>query len=280
MSKWLTTVVTTLSILALTSLVGALLKGPIDKLANANRLSAHVELAPWIDRSVIQELSEKPVEPPKTSEEILADLELSMKEISLKSGAEFGVARVSIENASSRNVTDANFRVDRRYGEVEAFLIDADREALSLGEVDRVKLPDLAPGDRLTVYMWGNFSQYFFPESFRSYSSEGEFRTTFSWPEAQEFEYQSGIGRLLNEYAWTVFFLMVFILAVIFGLLAAVQDEYLKKMLKDDAFYMAEKRRYLSDPKKFAPQFNDKSPSSALPSVPSDETDLSDVSSG
>lgn len=46
MSKWMGNVLTTLIVLALTSLLGALLKGPIEEFANRNRLQAQVQLAP------------------------------------------------------------------------------------------------------------------------------------------------------------------------------------------------------------------------------------------
>lgn len=255
MSKWMGNVLTTLIVLALTSLLGALLKGPIEEFANRNRLQAQVQLAPWID---------KPNEPTKEVEReggdentyrtILNDLLQNLS--SSRSYGDYGVARVSMENTSSSTVSDINFRLTDPYGEFEYVVVDSDGKSTPLLRGSRVRIPAMKPGDRVTAFMWGGFSSYLFPEKFRSYSSQGAFRISFDWPQTEEYVFQSQIGKFLDDYAWTIFVVTIVLLIAFISIFLAVSSEYVKKHYKSEDFYKDERTRFLSDEKRFTPNYS------------------------
>jgi hypothetical protein len=254
LSKWLSNLITALVILAATSALGAVLKGPIDEWVNENRLKAQVQLAPWFAKPTLAAARQSGKDVPSSDREILDELLENLSKIS-PSGAndDFGVARVNVENSSSKKVTDINFRLDSPYGEQEFIIIDSDGKASELSKSNRIIIPDMNPGDRITVYLWGNYSKYLFSDRFKTYSSEGKFRVAFEWPEAKEFEYQSGIARFLDDYATDIAIWTSILLMFLFLIMNHVSGEYIKVLMKYPAFYERESERYTQDPKKFSP---------------------------
>lgn len=253
-NKWLSNIITTLVVLAMTSLVGALLKGPIDDLSSRNRLKAQVQLAPWINKPEKPSQTSKSDDNPKTDKEILDNLlkDLSNIPYTVSSSDSFGVARTNIENDGSKVVTDINLRLDSPYGKEESVLI-YNGKMENLGEVDRISIPDMKPGDRVTIYMWGNFSSLILPDSIKTYSSEGSFRISYDWPQTQEFEYKSKISIFIDEWAESLGGFSIILLTVILGIYVGVFSDYVKNLFKSQASYESERERFLSDPKSFSP---------------------------
>lgn len=249
MGKWFSNTIAALVVLALTSLLGALLKAPIDGLANPNRLSAEVQLVPWVAKPALLDTKTDPqpvVLEGKTSEEIVEQLSFGQSALS-----DFGMARIIIENGSSNIVKNINIRLRSSYRDTAVVFVDTNRNVNIVGETDRVSLPDMAPGDQTTVFMWGTFSEYNIENYFRTFSSEGEFRLRYEWPEIRNFEYHSWIGSFLDEYAWTVF--VVSSTLTLFGLLfgTAITTEYVRGIFVDDELRQKEIQKFLENPKKF-----------------------------
>ena len=137
---------------------------------------------------------------------------------------------------------------------------------LSFKNLNRIDIPDLGPGDKAIVFMWGNYSSLTFEDVFSTYSSAGRFRVTYDWPQSQAQEYKSGIGRFLDEYAsigaWITGILLVGFLAIMAGFF----ESYYKRLLSDDLLYQSERVKFLANPKKFVPD----SKTSAPPTAPSE----------
>ncbi|WEK41793.1 MAG: hypothetical protein P0Y64_10270 [Candidatus Sphingomonas colombiensis] len=248
MGKWFGGIVTALVILAMTSALGAWLKAPIDDWVSRDRLQAEVQLAPWYARPAVPAQSKQASASDDALNNALAKLRVDAD------SSDYGIARVTVTNDSSNPVTNINFRLMPPLSAQDALIIDAAGKTSSLHDVNRIMLPDMKPGDKALVYLWGNYSSYLFPERFRTYSSAGRFRVNYDWPTAQDRAYESGIGRFLDDYAVSFVWVSSGALTLLFGLMAAVYNGYYKLLLKDEGHYNAERTRYLADPEKFEPK--------------------------
>lgn len=248
MGKWLSNIITALVLLALTSLVGALVKSPIDGLANPSRLNAEVQLMPWVPRP--EELNQENLEPFVLSKD---DIDQLVRTLEFRSSAisDFGLARMIIENGGSHKVTNVNIRVDSRFSDPAIVFLDAERNVHVLGETTRVRLPDMGPGDRIEAYFWGSFNKYNSDEIFQTYSSEGQFRMSYEWPEIRDFEYRTGIGIFLDEYAWTIFVVICVLLILMLLVVISVYSDYHKGLFVSKSLYREERRKFKENPKKF-----------------------------
>jgi hypothetical protein len=227
--KWFTNTIAALFILALTSLIGALLKSPIDGLANANRLNAEVLLSPWVPKPSFPaqaSRNEPVVLGANNSKDLVESLEIKTSSI-----GDYGIAVMNVENGSSNDVKNINIRIDETYISPDVLYIDASDRITLVGETNRIKLPDMSPGDRTKVYFWGNFSSYDIKNRFKTYSSEGPFRLVFEWAEIKDFEYNSIIGTFLDDYAWEIFIVNAVILIVGLTIAVSVQSDYIKGLL-------------------------------------------------
>lgn len=253
MSKWLSNIITALVILTLTSVLGGFLKGPIDELSNQDKLKAQVQLAPWIEKPTPSRVEKSAVSNSR-EENHLDNVINNLKKLRY-STSDFGVAKIDIENSSGKKITDINIRLDEPYGPQESIVIDQNQHVLPLGDTDRIKIPDMSPGDRVTVFMWGGYSSYLFPERFKTYSSEGEFRVSFDWPKSKDEQYQSSISIFLDNYAGTIAIVSMLLLAISSLIGLNTYSEYVKHILEKREFYNAEKKSFAKDPKKFSPDF-------------------------
>lgn len=253
MGKWLSNIINALILLGLTTLLGALLKGPIDDLANRNRIKAQVQLSPWVEKpSPEVEADEGNIDSDNPYREILNNLLEDLASNGASSDL-YGLARINLENDSSNTVTDINFRMEGRDNDLDVHMIGADGRVAFSGETQRVQVPDMKPGDRVTVYVWGAFSEHLIRDNFKTYSSEGAFRTDYEWPDIQDFEYSSTIGKAFDAVVdWMLIFIVGLLLLFLFAI-NIFQEKYLKGLLGNQSIYLHEKRRFEKEGDKFAP---------------------------
>ncbi|MDF0489190.1 hypothetical protein PX554_13700 [Sphingomonas sp. H39-1-10] len=255
MGKWVGGILTTLIVLALTTWVAALLKGPIDDWASRDKLRAEVQLSPWYEKP--NRLSNKPD---------------SLKQVgiwkSLDDDGNFGVARLLVTNESNKLISDVNVRLLSPWFFEDVLVTKIDGHDKSFHNVKRIILPDMRPGDKIVVMMWGPFASFTFPSVFRTYSSEGAFRITYSWPANEEYQFRSSLSRALDEYAsYFITTLVIFIIILLIITLVA-HEQYYKKLLKKKSYYKVERARYLLDPNKFSPAAKAPPPPAPPPPAP------------
>jgi hypothetical protein len=244
MGKWLSNLVTPLLVLFVASLITAVAKGPIDELANQNRLKAQVELAPWIDKAEA-----------KVNSSDLADPTASIMSRVAQSKDSLGVARVNLENDSGQTVSDISFQFPA-YSKTSAIMLDKDHNISDVSKLDQIDGPDMAPGDKVTFILWGTVSTYKIQEDFASYSSEGRFRTTFFWPENQGFESDDDFLAIVDGLIWIVGTVSAVLLLAILGIGWAQHSEYIKLLLTYSKAYRMEEARFWENPRKFSPDWN------------------------
>jgi hypothetical protein len=241
MSKWLSNLVTPLLILLGTILLTAALRGPIDEMANQNRLKATIELAPWISKI-------EPSEIPIGSDNAL---DLIMERTQQSTGL-LGVARLNLENESGKKVSNISFDL-AKYRKTDAVIIDKDQHVTTIINPNKIKIDDLSPGDSVTIIIWGSFSTYELKDNFKSYSSEGEFRTEFFWPENQGIENDLGFLSIVDNFIWYGGSISAILLIIILGAGWSQYYEYSKFLLTYPRAYQAERNRFWENPKDFSP---------------------------
>lgn len=254
MGKWTAGIVTTLIVLILTSITGALLKGPIDSLASNERLTAEVQLSSWVDRP---KAAEKKPSRKNFENQVQEVRERVLESMASYSSDSFQFARMIVINEGAKEVSDVSVRLREPYRVSEALVIAEDDKKSTYKDIDRIKLPNMKPGDKVTIFMWSNhLSSYDADRIFKTYSSAGSFRMGIDWPKSQIELYQSAVGQFIDEWALWVIAGCVILLVAIMSLVAVSYEVYVKKILKDEKLYYREKERLESEPSKFTPDFN------------------------
>lgn len=261
MGKWFSGIVTTLVVLILTSLAGALLKNPIDNLASSDRLRAEVQLSSWIDKP---DRSPKINKQKSVEERIQEARDEALESMATYSGGSFQFARMIITNEGSKKITDISVRMKEPFVASEIVLINEDGKRQFIEKADRVKIADMNPGDKVAIFIWSNYLSSLSAENtFSTYSSAGKFRMGIDWPKSQVVQYDSAVGQFIDEWFYWIFGVSVLLLLVALGVSSSFQDDYLKKLLKNEKLYYIEKERFDVDPNKFIPNFDIKANSKA-----------------
>jgi hypothetical protein len=258
--KWFGNIITTLVILALTSLLGASLKDPIDELASGDHLKAQVQLAPWIPRPPLTAKDEmKSIKSGENSiESVDSILEAENDKLSISSGDSFQLARAIITNESSKPIADASIRIEAPYTPQVVVVIEESGKLTTLRNAERIKLPIMRPGDKVGVFIWSNnLSSFDIEDYFKTYSSAGKFKLRFDWPSSQIHEYDSGFGQFLDNWAVYALVASTIMLTVFLAILATAQSNYLKGLLSSEKLYYSERAKFEADPQKFTPAYSD-----------------------
>lgn len=256
MGKWFGGIITTLVLLALTSLIGALLKGPIDTLASGDRLTAQVQLSPWVPRPASGTAPIKKENRSKLAE-TLAEIQNNLQNrLAITSSSNFQFARIIVTNESNKTITDANIRFEEAIKPDLAVVVNEASETAVSASPDRIKLPNLKPGDKVGVFVWGNsLSTYEIANNFKTYSSAGRFRTSFDWPSNNENDYQSGLGTFINDWASYIFFGAIGLVTIFLAVFVIVQSSYVNALLTSERFTYSERERREKEGSKFAPDY-------------------------
>lgn len=259
MGKWFNGIFTALVLLTATSMLGALLKGPIDNLASQSRLKAEVQLSPWYPKPTKD--SDKKDQSGKKTDTTKAEQDLTniVQKIAANSpsSGDFQFARIIITNESSKPITNANLRIDAPWTPEIAVLVDVNGKSTEFEGPDRIIIPDTKPGDRITVFMWGSYyNSISFPDAIHTYSSEGKFRIRYDWPKYSQDQYDSQIGQFIDDWAGIVAMIGTVLIVAVLGVYAVVSSNYYKALLKSEKFCWAERNRFEADPKKFKPSFD------------------------
>lgn len=172
------------------------------------------------------------------------------------SGGSFQFARMIVTNEGSKKITDISVRLKEPFVAREAVLISEDGKKQFIEKVDRIKISDMNPGDKIAIFIWSNYLSSFNAENmFSTYSSAGKFRMGIDWPKSQVVQYDSFIGQFIDEWFYWIFGGLVLLLLIVLGASNTLQDDYLKKILKNERLYYLEKERFDADPSKFVPDF-------------------------
>lgn len=241
MNKFLSNLVNPLLVLLAGTFITAFLRDPIDEIANQNRLKATVELAPWI---------QKIDEADKTSNSN-ERFEMILQRV-WQSRGYLGVARLNLENSSKKRISNISFDIPGD-PKTEAIIIRNGEFTSRFKNPNQIKIGDMLPGDNISVLVWGSYNTFYFKDEFKSYSSEGPFRTQFFWPEDQGIDREDYIYNIVELLIWSVGSVSIILLLAITGIGWYQHWEYNKLLLTYRKAYEMERERFWSNPKKFTP---------------------------
>ncbi len=246
--KWLKGVAATLVVTLLTTLLVAALQRPISDAFAPGRLSATVEIGPWFPLSG----EEDPVQAALKSG-------ITPGAMASLTSEDYPVARVTLENHGSKDVKKIQLRVA---GITDPYIAIPKQGSIPyqfLGRTEAIKIPDMAPGERIVFYMWSTtgFGWPFYLKEWKTYSSEGAWRMEMKSSKTIEEEVQfSSLERFLVNWLDTIMFLLVVALLLVSVTGLVIQYVYSRDLLSDGRFYEAERLRYTADPGTFKIQLS------------------------
>ena len=180
MGKWLGNLINVLLVLAVTTLLSALLKGPIDELVSGDHLTAEVQLSPWVPQpsNLIDQKNKKPIDSLEVSG-IQDVIDYSVP----ASSSILQFAKITVTNGSSKIIQNGNIRF--RSSDIPSIAVvslESDKR-IYMKKPSRVNLPEMKPGDKVLIFAWFTaLSTYDVDQIISTYSSQGKFRISYDWP--------------------------------------------------------------------------------------------------
>ncbi len=251
-------------VVLLTLVVTAMFQSPLTEMFSAERLEARVILAPWVDRNSIEpsaaRRSASLTPEGKAYQEALDDLNTSLATMSGASidNIEFGVARFDVQNRSRNIVDNISLRFTNSTKAEEVQIFDGGVKKVSFKDTSNIKLPDMKPGDNITVFVWAKygFSEYLFPENLETFSSAGPIQLSIRWPRVERRTAATRFDWFMQDWSEWVIGCVAFIFLLLLSAVAVVNDHYAKAMLHDGDFYLDEKTRFDLNIKEFKPDLD------------------------
>jgi len=251
--KWLGGIITSLVVLALGTIFVAFLQPLVRAIAPEDQLLAEVELSRW------QALPEKAetVTQNESDDEFLAQ---ANKDSFLISDF-YDFAAITIDNPTAKVAENVRVKIADRSRLDALILSDDGLTRTTLKGKHDFKLPDMRPGDRVKMFLWGDsqFPKTLVTDQIKTFSSLGAMRTKFSAPsDNMYFESQdSALFKFIDDWIGVAFLVIFGSLIIVMFIALVFYENYFKNLLKDEKFYQLEKERYNDEPKKFSPKMPD-----------------------
>lgn len=243
--NWFGNTLTSLFLVAAGAVVLALVQPVLSILSPSEAIHAEIELSKWIEQP------EKVGELPKNE---VGDAYREVLRSNFADLEEPRFVTMELFNPGPKKAEHVRFRFEGTETPNVLVISNKGDRAEYLGEKSDVSLPDMAPGDKIRVYMWENhhFPRILFPESLRTFSSLGGFKITYKSPEETYFfEDKNAFFEFIDEWITTIFVVIVILFIILMFAGIYSQFKVIKDLLADDSYYQAEKARYESDPEKY-----------------------------
>lgn len=248
--NWLKQVITSLILVALGAVVLAAVQDPISKYFNGDRLNAAIQFGYWAERPEKYGIL--------TKEEEKKIAKYSDVDLKLDEDPEF--AKIVISNSGQQTVKNIKMKFSRFY-KPDVLTLSRDKQPANFTKsVSNISLGILEPGEEIILYLWEpiGFSEILFPSSIKTYSSTGPFRTNFYFFDSNsDMDDASTFDYFMDQWFEFILIILGIIFLIAFIILALHYEDYIKRLLKNENFYLDEKIRYDDDPKKFVPKSSD-----------------------
>ena len=240
---------------SITVIVGLVLTAwlaePISNYFRSDRIEAQLTVGPWVQMPAIKNRSGEKIKPVLGSDSaVLSIADASDVDENYRTKPT-NFSELSIVNKSEKEISNIRIRFDSKQYRI-IFQKDGDNKSTLIDDIDRIDLPNMKPGDKMTVQSWGNYygSPERFADNLTTYSSTGSFRMTANWSGDQKID-EGPVIEFMNEWGGFIFGTIFVFLTIIGFILQSLTDDKLKKILADEATYKSEKSRYEKDPKKY-----------------------------
>lgn len=248
--KWFGGIVTSLVLLALSTLFLAYLQPIIRSVVPDEVLHAEIELSRW------EQKPEKAGQTVKKSSDQKAVAEAVKSVFRFRDWYDF--AAIVIDNPTSKVIENVRVKFIDKGGRDALILSDDGLKRTSLKDVSDIKLDPMKPGDRVKIFLWGenDFPKSMIADQIRTYSSAGPFSLKFSAP-TDNIYYESNDSpffKFIDEWIGFALVVILIILVTLLGAGMAYYEKYFKKLLANKAFYEVESERLALDQDKFIPK--------------------------
>jgi hypothetical protein len=248
--KWFGSIVTSLVVLALSTLFLAYLQPIIRSLVPDEVLHAEVELSRWEQKP---EKAGQTIQKP-SDQKVIADAGKAV----FRFRDWYDFAAIVIDNPTSKVIENVRVKFIDKSVRYALILSDDGLKRTSLKDISDIKLDTMKPGDRVKIFLWGDndFPKSIIADQIRTFSSAGPFSLQFSAP-TDNIYYESNDSpffKFVDEWFGFALVAIFFILVIFVGAGMAYYEKYYKKLLVDKAFYEAESERLALDQDKFVPK--------------------------
>lgn len=226
-------------------------------LFSRDRLTARFEAGPWVAKPQLPDGESQ--QSYDENNDVGSAVKFLGNTLSSKNpdGKWYELAKLTIKNESKKDITGIRIR----YSGVEMpeLLVVPEKTDNSyyIKSTNDVSLPDMKPGDTAIVYQWDNFSSILVEDSIDTYSSEGDFRINYEFPQTVSTNFAGWFISGIIDHIWLIINALSITIFILLMIQKDTIDLYYKKLLRDDDFYIDERVRYESDKDKFSPQLND-----------------------
>ncbi|MBX9665384.1 hypothetical protein [Novosphingobium sp.] len=247
--KWFGGIVTSLVIAGLSAIILAYLQPILRAIAPDEVIDAKFELSHW---------QEKPLKDGDSSNKINQkegnDIPTRVPNVD----GLYDFMTIKLENNTSKVVDNIRIRF-KDFPIFDAKIIGDDGIIAQtvLGSND-FKIPNMKPGDREIIFVWGKsqFISSALLNNVQTFSSSGPFRISFYQPEENMITLQDEgpFFKFIDEWIGFIIGAIFVALILVLGAALSAQEEYLKKIFRDEQFMIDEKARFDANPKKFSPK--------------------------
>jgi len=233
--------------------LAAAFQAPLLDYFNRDRLTARFEAGPWIEKPRL-----------RTDETRLAYDKGNAVGAAVKSfvgslsdqnfdGQWYEAGKLTITNRSKKEITAIRINYTSLSAPDLLVMPENKDQSYFVKSANDIKLPDMKPGDRVTIFQWSTISPNLTDVNMKTYSSEGDFRINFDFPTTVSTNVAGQFFSLIFDYIW--FIMLIFVIIIFIMLMVQIDFLvlYYKKLLSDDDAYLSERERFEADREKFSP---------------------------
>ena len=217
-----------------------------------------MDLGPWLEKPVVDGKSKGTSAGVRLAEQpsSIADVQRSLDQPSPAndySNDRFNFARLELVNRSTEEAKRIRIVIDRSSESQDILVLKKGSEPQFIKGHGEFTIPDLAPGEVCDIYIWSKigFWTILFPEQLETFSSLGPIRLDLRWPKTRSSIKGDWLFQSLDDWMFTVIITLLIITRALGLLMSALYETYYKKLLVNDDFYLNERERFESNPKKF-----------------------------
>lgn len=168
-------------------------------------------------------------------------------------------ARIHIQNRGVSDVSDARLQTGKRQSDI--LIINEGGDRSFFNDVEEVRLPNIPAGGSLDLYMWSfhNMDALHILSDLRIFNESGAFLVKYvrDRDRYSVYTHQPAWVTFIDEWLPVILFVLLFIGLIGAVIVGGLWEAYVKKLLKDDGFYINEKIKHDADPKAFKPDMGE-----------------------
>ncbi|WP_339914094.1 hypothetical protein [uncultured Brevundimonas sp.] len=171
-------------------------------------------------------------------------------------------ARINIRNRGVSDIADARLQTGNRQSDILIVNGEGDGDDRSFfNDVEEVRLPNIPAGGSLDIYMWSfhDMDSLHLLSNLRIFNEDGVFLIKYIRDRDRYsiYSHESASFEFIDGWLPVILFVLLFVGLIGAIIVGGLWEAYVKKLLKDDGFYINEKIRHDENPKAFKPEMGE-----------------------